>query len=160
MICIKKEKLTKDVLHKIKNIDDLFYTDIDLSTSWYLERYNEEHYGYLIYDDNNCFGYIVSVPIKKELWDALLNGVMTNDYYINPKMFINESDYNYIVSCNILKEYQCNGYGTMLMKELIKESKGYLCALTVTKEGFLLASKYLKLQNEINDNIEIMIVKL
>ena len=97
----KKEKLTKDVLHKIKNIDDLFYTDIDLSTSWYLERYNEEHYGYLIYDDNNCFGYIVSVPIKKELWDALLNGVMTNDYYINPKMFINESDYNYIVSRNL-----------------------------------------------------------
>ena len=64
MICIKKEKLTKDVLHKIKNIDDLFYTDIDLSTSWYLERYNEEHYGYLIYDDNNCFERIMGCSIK------------------------------------------------------------------------------------------------
>ena len=62
-------------------------------------------------------GYLISVPIKQALYEALINGVFINDLYINPQMFIEKSHYNYIVSCVILKEYRNKGYGTLMMNQ-------------------------------------------
>ena len=48
---IEKVFLTKEALVKIKQIDDRFYIDVP-NIEWYLERYNENHYAYCLFDNN------------------------------------------------------------------------------------------------------------
>lgn len=85
---IKKINLTKANLLKIQDLDDLFYTDAITGIKWYLERYSKNHFAYVLVDENEkYYGYVMALPIKKELYDAITNGVITNDLYINPKIF-------------------------------------------------------------------------
>ena len=159
---IEKINLTKDNLIKIKEIDDLFYTDDHIDLDWYLERYNSKHIGYLLLNDHNvCIGYIVSVPVKKELYDALIKGVLVNDLNINPDMFIDKSKYNYIVSFIILEEYRHQGLGLELIKNIIKTvDKGFYCALTVSQEGAAISKKFMHLKKQINDDIAVFEIKI
>lgn len=157
---IEKVFLTKTNLIEIEKIDDQFYVDAITGIEWYLERYNENHYAYCLFDDDNIVGYIVSVPIKKELYDAITNGVLLNDLHINPKMFVNESEYNYIVSCVIKKEYRNKKYGELLINKIIDDLKNsYACCLTISKGGYVLASKYMKLKMNLNDKVSVFVNK-
>lgn len=158
MMKIEKVSLTKDNLLKIKKVDDTFYKDDLLTFEWYLERYNKNHNGFLLMDDDCCVGYLVSVPIKKELYKAIINGVMINDLYINPNMIVNKSKYQYIVSSVILDNYRHKGYGKEMMKELFKKEKGLFCALTITKNGYNLASKFMKLKLKISDDTNVFVL--
>lgn len=153
MIEIKDVNLTKDNLKLIEKLDNTFYEITDFN--WYLERYNTHHSATLLFDNNKCVGYIFSVPIKKELYDAIINGVIINDIYINPKMFINESKYNYITSCLILKEYRNQGYGNELFKRILKDKNKIYVTLCISQGGIKLASKYMNLAFEINNNIKV-----
>lgn len=155
MIKIESVNLTKDNLIKIREIDNLFYKEEILTMDWYLERYNENHNGILLFDDNNCVGYLVAVPIKKELYNAITKGVITNDLYINPKMIINKSKYKYIVSSVILEEYRHNGYGKKMLDNLFQKNKGKYCVLTITQDGYNLASKCMKREMKLNDNVNV-----
>ncbi len=152
MEIIEKE-LTKENLLKIQAIDKKFYKAEPLKIKWYLERYNEKHKGIFLLDKEKIVGYLVSVPIKKELYEAITNGVLINDVYINPHMFIEKSKYNYIVSCVILKKYQHKGYGSLMLKKLFETAKGSFCALTISNEGYYLAKKFLNLKININDTV-------
>ncbi len=155
---IEKIKLTKENLEKIMLIDQKFYNDDTLTLEWYLERYNDSHDAYVLINEvNKISGYIVSVPIKKELYDAIINGVLVNDVYINPKMFLNDSKYNYVISCVIDEEYRKQNYGTKLMQTLVDDVKGKLCALSVSKGGYSLANKFLKLKETIDYPIAIFV---
>lgn len=154
---IEKIKLTQNNLLKIKEIDDTFYTNENLSLDFYLERYNENHYAFVLKNEKKAIvGYLISVPIEKVLYDAIKNGTMTNDIYFNPKMFINNSNYNYIVSICIIKEYRNNGYSKLLFNQFLKETlEGNYISLTINKKGYNLASKYMNLVKEINENISV-----
>lgn len=151
---IEEINLTKENLLKIQEIDDSFYKNAITGIHWYLERYNKNHTGIVILDNNNVVGYVVSVPIKKELYDAITKGVITNDLHINPKMFINESEYKYIVSCVLLEKYRGKGYASQMMKKLFEKANGKYCALTITKDGYNLANKFMdfniNVYNEVN----------
>ena len=106
-------------------------------------------------DNSDLIGYIVSVPIKKELYEAITNGVILNDLHINPTMFQKESDYHYIVSCVILEEYRYQNYGPKLMETLLSSLNGRACCLTISKDGYRLASKYLNLKETLNDSVSV-----
>ena len=109
----------------------------------------------MLFDHDECVGYLVSVPVKKELYDAIINGVMTNGLYLNPSMFIEHSDYNYIVSIVILEQYLHKGYGKQMLEKLFNDNKGYFCALTITKNGYNLANKRMNLVKNINDDVSV-----
>ncbi len=157
----ERVNLNKDILIEIKKIDDIFYKDDNTTLDWYLERYTDKHIGYLIKDNGKIVGYIVSVPIKKVLYNALINGVLVNDININPDMFITRSRYNYIVSFVMLPEYRHKGLGTKLIKSIIKNVKrGYYCALAISKEGNALSGKFMKLKKKINEDISVYEIKL
>ncbi len=157
---VEKISLTKDNLLKIKSIDETFYKS-NLDIDWYLERYTNKHNGYILYDNDKAVGYIVSVPIKKEFYDALINGVLLNDININPNMFIEDSYYNYIVSIVILEEYRHQGMGNLLLETLINNAKkGLYCALTISKEGSILANKYMNLKLKINNEVSVYELKV
>jgi len=155
MIKIETVNLNKENLIKIKEIDNIFYKEDILTIDWYLERYNDNHTGILLFDEDKCVGYLVSVPIKKVLYETIINGAITNDLYINPNMYTNKSNYNYIVSSVILKEYRRKGYGEMMLNKLFSENKGHFCALTITKDGYKLANKNMKLIMNINENTSV-----
>ena len=157
---IIEKALTKDNLLKIWEIDKDFYKDDTLQIDWYLDRYTKNHKGIFLLDDNNVVGYLVSVPIKKELFDAITNVVLINDVYINPNMFMEKSNYNYIISCVILKKYRNKGYGSLMIKKLFQNSKGYFCALTISKEGYYLAKKFLNLKMPINDKVNVFVKEI
>ena len=159
---IEKINLTKDNLLKIKEIDDLFYRDDSTTIEWYLERYTPNHIGYVLKDENDNFcGYIVSVPVKKELYDAITNGVLVNDININPKMYIESSNYNYIVSFVLLEEYRHQGLGTKIIESISNSmAKGKYCALTISKEGNNIAKKFMNLKMQINDDISVYEIEI
>ncbi len=151
-------KLNKENLEKIYNIDKTFYKDEILTMSWYLKRYNENHNAILILDDkNNCVGYLVSVPIKKELYETIKKGIIINDLYINPNMYINDSKYYYISSFVIINEYRYKGHGQKMLEYLFKNCKGKYCALTITNDGFRIAKKNMKLFCTINEKTNVFI---
>lgn len=154
---IEKIKLNKDNLLKIKEIDDNFYTNENLSWDFYLERYNENHFAFVLKNEKKeIIGYVMSVPIEKFLYEAIKNGTMTNDIYINPKMFINKSNYNYIVSICIIKEYRNKGYSKLMFNKFLQETiEGNYISLTINKKGYNLASKYMNLIKEVNENTSI-----
>lgn len=155
---IKKIKLTKNNLKKIMEIDSTFYKDDVLSMEWYLERYNKNHSANVLVNSNKDYvGYIVSVPIKKELYDALLKGVIINDLYVNPKMYDIVSKYHYIVSCVILEKYRGLGYGKAIMESVLKDSNINYIALTISKDGKKLASKYMKEYLIINKDVSVFV---
>lgn len=153
---IEKFFLTKENLLKIKEIDDEFYKN-SIDIEWYLERYNSNHYSYCLIDNDKVVGYIVSVPVKKELYDAITNGVILNDFDINPKMFLNKSEYNYIISCVIKENYRGKGYGRLLMEKLLENLNGYICCLTISQAGYKLANKHMILKENLNDKVAVFV---
>lgn len=156
MIKTETVNLNKENLLKIKKIDDSFYKKAIAGIKWYLERYNEKHYAFCLINGEEIVGYIVSVPIKKELYDAIINGVLINDLHINPDMYVTESEYNYIVSCIIKEEYRYKNYGKLLMEKVLSNLNNcYACCLTITKDGYKLANKFLKLKEKLNDDVSV-----
>lgn len=158
---IEKVNLTEENLLKIQDIDDLFYTNAITGINWYLKRYNEHHTAYVLVDkkDNFC-GYVVAVPIKKELYDAIINGVITNDIHINPKMFVNKSKYYYLYSIVLLEKYRYRGWGTKLLNKLLEEIKDKkYCVLTVSKDGYNIMNKCMDIKIKIDDSIFVFVNK-
>ena len=137
-------------------MDDTFYKRDNLDLDWYLERYKDKNGAVLLLDEDKCVGYIVSVPIRKELYDAITNGVIVNDVQVSPKMFINNSLYYYVVSCVVLNDYELHGYGSKMLEMILCEKKRY-CALTVSDGGYHLAKKYMDFKMNVYENINVFI---
>ena len=158
---IEKIYLTKENLIKIKEIDDIFYRNDITPLEWYLERLTPKHTGYIIKDNDKVVGYLVAVPIRKECYEAIIKGVIINDIYINPNMYVEKSKYHYIVSFVLLEEYRHKGIGTKLILQVIKKvEKGYYCALTISQEGAALSKKFMKRKKQLNDNVAVFEIKL
>lgn len=152
---IKKVKLSKENLKIIKSIDEIFYKDDRLTLQWYIERYNENHDGILLINEENInVGYLVCVPIKEELYNQFVTGMLSDDVEVDPQMFIKESKYNYIVSTVIFENYRRKGYGTKMLEELMKDSDGKnYCAISVSSEGYKLLKKKLDVTKKVNDTV-------
>lgn len=153
---IKEVKLTKDNLLKIKVVDDTFYKSDKLNLDWYLERYEGKSGAVFLLDEDKCAGYIVSVPIRKDLYDAITCGVIVNDAEVSPKMFTDESLYYYVVSCVILDDYRERGYGSKMLEMILRDKKRY-CALTVSDEGYHLAKKYMDFKMNVYENVNVFV---
>lgn len=147
---IIKSFLTNDVIDMIINIDKTFYEKVN-DEKWYKERYNRFHYAYILMDEEKPVGYILSVPIRKQLYDAIKSGVLINDTDVNPNMIVNESYYNYITSCVILEEYRNKGYGKNLLETLLQNGRGFYIALTISNNGYKLARTYMDEMLKINN---------
>ena len=83
MIVIKEVSMTKEVLNEIRAIDLEFYPNIG-PLAWYLARYKPWHHIFVATDEDRIVGYFAALPVRKELYDAVLNGVLVDDLGINP----------------------------------------------------------------------------
>lgn len=150
---IEEINLTKENLIKIKQIDDTFYKKDNITLEWSLERYKGTHKGLVLLDQDKVVGYVVAVPIKKELYDTIVNGVIINDLQINPNMFITESNYYYIVSSVILKEYRGKRYGTKMLKRILENKEKNYCVLTISEDGYNLVKNHMILKTHVYKEI-------
>ena len=150
---IEEINLTKENLIKIKEIDDTFYDKDNISIEWLFERYKDTYKGLVLCDKEKIVGYITAVPIKKELYDTIINGVIVNDLQINPNMFVDESNYYYIVSIVIKKEYRGKGFGSKMLKLILENKNKNYCVLTISDDGYNLIKKYMNLKTKVYKNI-------
>ena len=151
---IKKEKLSENLLRCIMEIDNTFYTDSITDFDWYIKK----HLGrecVILYDEERPVGYFYIVPIKPELYKAIVSGVLYNDIHINPEMFVEHSEYYYVASCVILKEYRGKGYANKMMKTAFEGLKGHFCAIAVSDGGRALSEKYMVKVKDIPFNVSI-----
>lgn len=72
-------------------------------------------------------------------------------------MFVNKSQYNYIVSCVLLEKYRNQGYASIMLSKLLEKEKGKYCTLTITKGGYNLAKKNLDFKMNVYDEVNVFI---
>ena len=153
MLTVKEVSLTRETLEEIRKIDLEFYPNIGL-IDWYLSRYKPWHSAFVVMDDEEMIGYFVAVPVRKELYDAILNGVLVDDLGINPNMYLKESEYYYAVSIVIQKEYRGRNISRQMFDAYFsKYPDKKTCLLAVSKNGYRLAEHYFSLVKDISENI-------
>lgn len=152
---IIKEHMTDDILMQIMDIDKKFYKE-NYTLEWYKQRYNENNIAFCVYDNNIMIGYIVIAGIKEILYNDIKNGKYANDYNFDTSFFDYNSDYMYFASINILKEYRGKQLGYKLAKAAFNYyKKEKIVAITISKEGYHLANKFMKLIKTIDENVSI-----
>ena len=157
MIKIDKVKYTKDIKKIVKSLDDeiSFFSCVDIS--WY-DRYSSESYIYLLKDDEIVVGYLYGAYITEKLYNLFLNGEIINDYLIDEKEFINNSDYIYVASIVVKEKYRNKKYGSLLSEMFLNDNNDKkIVALTISKLGFKLFKKYFKLYKNIDEKHNIFI---
>ena len=153
MLTVKEVSMTRETLEEIRKIDLEFYPNIG-SIDWYLSRYKPWHSAFVAMDDEQIIGYFVAMPVRKELYDTILYGVLVDDLGINPDMYLKESEYYYAVSIVIQEAYR----GRNISKQLFdmyfsKYPDKKTCALAVSRDGYRLAGHYFSLVKNISENV-------
>ena len=157
MLTIKEVSLTREILEEIRKIDLEFYPNIGL-IDWYLSRYKPWHSAFAAMDDEKMIGYFVAVPVRKELYDAILSGVLVDDLGVNPDMFVKESEYYYAVSIVIQKEYRGRNISRQMLDAYFsKYPDKKTCLLAVSKNGYRLAEHYFSLVKDLSENVGVFI---
>ena len=157
MIEIKEVSMTKEVLEIIREFDLQFYPNIG-PIDWYLARYKPWHTSFVAMDDGKIVGYLTSLPARKELYDAILSGVLIDDIGINPDMFLKESEYRYVESMVIRAEYRGRNISEQLFDAYFDRYGGKkACAIAVNTEGHHLAVHYFGLAKELSSGVGIFV---
>ena len=153
MITVEEVSLTKEILEEIRKIDLEFYPNIG-PIDWYLSRYKPWHSAFAAMDDGKMIGYFVAVPVRKELYDAILNGVLADDLGVSPDMFLKESEYYYAVSVVIRQAYRGRNISRQLLDAYFsRHPDKKTCLLAVSRNGYRLAGHYFSLVKDISGNI-------
>ena len=157
MLTVKEVSLTRETLEEIRKIDLEFYPNIGLF-DWYLSRYKPWHSAFVAMDDEKTIGYFVAMPVRKELYDAILNGVLVDDLGINPNMYLKESEYYYAVSIVIQEAYRGRNISRQMLDMYFSKYPGKkTCLLAVSKSGYRLAEHYFTLVKDISENVGIFV---
>ena len=155
MLTMREVSLTRETLEEIRKIDLEFYPNIGL-IDWYLSRYKPWHSAFVALDDRKIIGYFVAVPVRKELYDAILNGVMVDDLGINPDMYLPESEYYYAVSIVVQEAYRGRNISRQLLDAYFsKYPDKKTCLLAVSKGGHHLAEHYFSLVKDLSENVAV-----
>ena len=157
MLTVKEVSLTRDTLEEIRKIDLEFYPNIG-SIDWYLSRYKPWHSAFAAVDDGKMVGYFAAVPVRKELYDAILNGVLVDDLGVNPNMVLKESEYYYAVSIVIQEAYRGRNISRkMLEMYFSKHPDKKTCLLAVSKDGCRLAEHYFSLVKVLSEDVGVFV---
>ena len=156
MLTVKELSLTRETLEEIRKIDLEFYPNIMID--WYLSRYKPWHSAFVAMDNEKMIGYFVAVPVRKELYDTILNGVLIDDLGINPEMYLKESEYYYAVSVVIQKAYRGRNISRQLLDSYFSRYPDKkTCLLAVSRSGCHLAEHYFSLVKDISENVGIFV---
>ena len=157
MLTIREVSLTRETLEEIRKIDLEFYPNIG-PIDWYLSRYKPWHSAFAAMDGEKMIGYFVVVPVRKELYDAVLSGVLVDDLGVNPEMYLEESEYYYAVSIVVQEAYRGRNLSRQLFGAYFsKYPDRKTCALAISRNGYRLAGHYFSLVKDLPGNIGVFV---
>ncbi len=153
---ITKELVTSDILDKIMEIDDNFYSDSITPFSWY-SRYNDNEAILLRDKLNEIVGYLIMVGIEEKLYDAFYNKILVGDVCINPKLFNYRSNFKYLASIVIKDIYQHKGYGSEMMKFALESQNSgtKIIAISVSEGGYNILKNSMTYIGNVDSKIEL-----
>ena len=157
MITIHEVNLTREILEEIREMDLEFCRGIG-PIDWYLDRYKPWHTALVAREEEKIIGYLAYLPIRKELYEAVVNGVLVDDLGISPDMFLKESPYYYAGSILIREEYRGRNLSRQLLDayaERYPEKK--TCLIAISGGGYRLARHYFTLVKETAGSIGIFV---
>jgi len=140
-IQIKKQRFTKNIIEKIIEIDKTFYSGVNsYDASWYHKRYSNKNFVYLLQINNEIVGYFNLINITKNLFNDICNLKYSDDYSFPEKEVNVKSDYYYLPSILVKKEFR--KHSVHLIYELYKivSKIENLCVIAVSEEGKKLAN--------------------
>lgn len=153
---IKSLKMTKSVIAQIIEIDKEFYKDFDYNnTKWYYTRYTNKNDVTVLCVNNKIVGYYLFYTISENLFKDICALKYVEDYSF-PQDEVNvESDYFYVPSVLVKKEYK--KYSLLLLLSLKKNvlDKKKLVAIAVSKNGKKMCKKYMKKMGNVNKNVSV-----
>ena len=157
MLTVKEVSLTRETLEEIRKIDLEFYPNIG-PIDWYLARYKPWHCAFAAMDGEKMIGYFVAMPVRKELYDTILNGVLVDDLGVNPDMYLKESDYYYAVSVVIREAYRGRNLSRRMFDMYFsKYPDKKTCLLAVSRSGRRLAEHYFSLVKDLSENVSVFV---
>ena len=138
---IAKEQLTPCLIEEIKRVNYAFYGDTTLE--WYY--LNNKSPICICYRDKTgqLCGYLIALYISKAYYTALINGLYTEDINDLQELYVSKSPYCYISSVVVSSSQRNKGIAHKMVAALLKESFKYLCAMTVSREGYALLIHYM-----------------
>ncbi len=141
---IKEVLFDSNTLMEVRDFDKSnFYGQLNLNPSWYLSRYLRKTAFIAYAPFQEIVGYIATVPIKKELYDTIVNGIIFDDIYVNPHLYIEDSHYIYIPSVLVQTGYRDKQLGSTLIEKVLDKYKNKsICCITISIGGYRLAKKY------------------
>lgn len=153
---ITKELVTSNILTKIMEIDNNFYSDSITPFSWY-DRYNDNEVILLRDKFNEIVGYLIIVGIEEKLYDAFCNKILVGDVCINPKLFNYRSSFKYLASIVIKDPYQHKGYGSKMMKFALENqnSGNKIIAISVSEGGYNILKNTMTCTGNIDSKIKL-----
>ena len=159
MLAVKEVSLTRETLEEIRKIDLEFYPNIG-QIDWYLSRYKPWHSAFAAMDGERMIGYFAVMPVREELYDAVLNGVLVDDLGVNPDMYLKESEYYYAVSIVIREAYRGRNLSRQMLDAYFsRHPDKKTCLLAVSRGGRRLAEHYFTLVKELSENVSVFVSK-
>lgn len=148
---ITNEIVDINILRRIMEIDDLFYTDSITPFSWY-ERYYGNNIVLLKNEENQIVGYLIIAGIEQKLYNAFYEKLFVGDVCINSKMFDSQSEFKYLSSVVILEQYRRKGFGSKMLKYAlsIQDTGTKIVTMCVSKSGYNLMEKQMNLVCELD----------
>lgn len=153
-IKVQTVKMTKPVIAQIIEVDKEFYADFDYSnTDWYYKRYSKNNEITVLVVDNKIVGYYLFYTVSKKLFDDICALKYFEDYSF-PNSEINvDSDYYYIPSVLVKKEYQKYSIALLLHLKNSISKKDNIVAIAVSKSGQKMCQSFMKKIGKVKDNI-------
>ena len=111
-------------------------------------------------DKGSIIGYLAALPVRKELYDTVLNEVLVDDLGINPDMYLKDSPYYYAGSILIKEAYRGRNISRQLLDAYIgKHRDKKTCLIAVSKGGYRLAEHYFSLVKDLSENVGVFVSK-
>lgn len=156
MMNIAIELVDSDILIKIMEIDDVFYSESITPFSWY-DRYHGNEAILLRNEYSEIVGYLMLVGVEEKLYNAFFDKILVGDVCINPQMFNHKSNFKYLASIVISDKYRNKGYGTKMLKYALDiQNKGIkIVAISVSDGGYNILKKEMNYVDNIDSKTKL-----
>lgn len=149
---VQIERYNTELLHEIKELNKKFYDDVDLE--WYTSDLKDTFSFVCCREKKTLVGYAVIMGLTENAYQSLIDDfVLVNDDEGDNEevIYAVETPYYYLSSIVVAEDARRKGYGHQIMDLVMQQRFPSLSAITVSKEGLTLLSRYMDIKSQLGD---------
>jgi GNAT superfamily N-acetyltransferase len=149
---VQIERYNNELLHEIKELNKKFYDDVDLE--WYTSDLKDTFSFVCCRENKTLVGYAVIMGLTENAYQSLIDDfVLVNDDEGDNEevIYAVETPYYYLSSIVVAEDVRRKGYGHQIMNLVMQQRFPSLSAITVSKEGLTLLSRYMDIKSQLGD---------